>query len=90
MQKSPRAKFTETQPGYVRMEYTDLFGERVTVDYFAPRDGGYVRMWTKDGRHPQVCHGLSDRGPTLTCKPGELLATIRREYRAMRRANARG
>jgi hypothetical protein len=38
----------------------------------------------------QVCFGLSSMGNTLTCRDGNhLLPLIRREYRAMRRAEAR-
>jgi hypothetical protein len=43
------------------------------------------RGWEK------ICFGLSSGGDVLTCRDSsQLLAVIRREYRAMRRAETRG
>jgi len=62
-------------------------GEPMCQEYSIPTNGGYVR----DGDGRQVCYSLASRGDTLTAAtPQELLALIRREWRAMRRdaANA--
>lgn len=55
--------------------------------FFCPANGGYVRETTDSGDCPQVCDGLSNRGSTLDCpNRAKLPDMIRREYRAMRRA----
>ena len=80
--------FTTTQPGYVAVSYDNEFGERITREFFcSDRQASYVREWRKDGNHTQPCDRLSNRGNTLMCNGhANLMDTIRREYRAMRRA----
>lgn len=55
--------------------------------FFCHTNGGYVRECDEKGRYLQVCDGLSNRGSTLDCPSVDKLPDmIRREYRAMRRA----
>lgn len=66
-------------------------GETITRDFFTVVEGGYVlEDWQ---RAREVCEELSDRGATLiwrpTTKTPTLAVVIRREYRAMRRAERR-
>ena len=66
-------------------------GETVRVErvFTCPQDGGYVREY-RDGDWKQVCDRLGSMGSTLSCSSREnLLALIRREYQAMRRAEKR-
>lgn len=86
---SKRTRIYAKNTNHVVLEMDDkITGERVTYEYFAPSNGGYVRLWHPSGKHPQVCHGLANRGPTLTCEAGELLNTIRREYHRAKRLEA--
>lgn len=82
-----RTSITQDRQGYVALSYDDpVIDDRVTMTFFCPPDGGYVRLWTQDGRHPQVCDRLATRGSTLMAPSRDaLLDIIRREYRAMRR-----
>lgn len=80
-----RMRLTTLQPGHVRLEYPDG-DETVTREFFCPLAGGYVREWRPGGPHNQVCDGLGNRGSTLVSTPDALAEDIRREYRAMRRA----
>lgn len=77
--------------GYVTISYDDAdSGERITTTYFCPLNGGYVRIRDAAQRYPQVCERLSGSGSTLMCSSREKLAeVVRREYRAMRRAEKR-
>lgn len=85
-----RTKITTTQKDTVRIDYVDATGGRVTREFFTRgQERGYVWEWRADGDHRQVCSGLSSRGSTLVCI-GTLADTIRREYRAMRRAERKG
>jgi hypothetical protein len=83
-----RTTITTTQPGYVTLSYDDEFGNRITREFFcSDKPAAYVREWRKDGNHTQPCGALSRTGSTLMCDGyANLLAVIRREYRAMRRA----
>jgi hypothetical protein len=66
----------------VTVERDDLLsGERVATTYFVPYSGGYVRIRDDAGRNPQVCEGLSERGPTLEATVETLPTVIRRELR---------
>lgn len=78
---------SSTQKSIVVVEYDDVVtGSRRRREFMAPPGGGYVREWS-GGSWKQVCYGLSGRGATLRLGSDEdLLAIIRREYRAMRRA----
>lgn len=88
-----RAKFAADQTYRVTLEYDgdDYFGEpkRVSRTFSCPMNGGYVLEF--DGRDwKQVCDRLSSTGSTLHCSSrSNLLAMIRREYKAMRRADKR-
>lgn len=75
---------------YVVVEYDDVItGERRTREFMAPANGGYVREWIR-GDWKQISDGLSNRGNTLYLNKGvSLIVMIRREYRAMRRAELR-
>jgi hypothetical protein len=88
-----KAKFEIDQIGRVTLSYDseDWDGEtiRVTREFTCPPDGGYVRE-RRDGDWKQVCDKLAAMGSTLMCSSREKLAElIRREYRAMRRAEKR-
>ena len=85
--KKMKTKFDITRNSTVVVEYDDVItGERRCREFMVPLRGGYVREWTgNDWR--QVCDGLSTRGDTLYLnESGSLISLIRREYRAMRRA----
>jgi hypothetical protein len=74
----------QTSSNRVQINYTDAYtNERVTREFVVRSDGheGYVREGDR-----QVCDRLSSTGNTLMCTCDQLLNTIRREYRAMRRA----
>lgn len=59
-----------------------FFGDRITTIYFAPHNGGYVRIRDAAGRYPQVCERLCGTGNTLYVDSiDELPALIRREHR---------
>jgi hypothetical protein len=88
------AKITTDSIGYVTLSY-DLYTDyledtvRVTRVFVCPPDGGYVREQI-NGEWKQVCDRLACMGSTLSCSSRERLAElIRREYRAMRRAEKR-
>lgn len=76
---------------HVTLAFDDLLsGQRITMDIWAPvpREGGssYVRY----NGEKQLCYGLSSRGNTLSYSHGtKLVDLVRREYRAMRRADKR-
>lgn len=81
-----KTSITTDWTGRVTISYDDRYsGERVTREFSCPVDGGYVR--DQDGK--QVCERLCSLGSTLWASRAELAAVIRREYRAMRRAEAR-
>ena len=77
--------FDAHAPGYVTIRYDSIHGARVTRTFTCPMQGGYVR----DLQHNQVCEHLASTGPTLKADHSTLAAVIRREYRAMRRAEKR-
>lgn len=67
------------------LAYTDDDGNRVTVEFWAPTHGGYVRDVTyKPGTlGNQVCDGLEGGGHALTWNGrGNLASLIRREWKA--------
>jgi len=86
-----RTSISQDRQGYVTLCYDDpIIADRVTMTFFCPPDGGYVRLWTRDGQHPQVCARLATQGSTLMAPSRDaLLSVIRREYRAMRREHAK-
>lgn len=67
-------------PNRCTMRTQDEYGNTIERDFFAPRNGGYVR---EDWINPrQVCERLSGGGATLTWNPAHdvtLSALIRRE-----------
>jgi hypothetical protein len=73
----------ETYPSRCTLRYEDEEGHVIERDFFAPRDGGYVR---EDWSNPrQVCERLSGGGATLVWQPkrdATLADLIRRERRA--------
>jgi hypothetical protein len=81
-----RAKIT-AERGIVTLEYDDFLEGRVTREFFCPIDGGYVReIVGSDAK--QVCERLSRTGGTLTASSRtSLIDVIRREYKAMKRAD---
>lgn len=81
-----RMKLFSDGMGWVRIRYVDPDGEPRDREFFVPSSGGYVREWRYNGNHRQVCDGLGNRGSTLVSTPDTLADDIRREYRAMRRA----
>lgn len=80
-----KTTFTTDSNGRVTVSY-DSDGERIARTFHCPLDGGYViELVGHDWK--QVCDRLSCFGSTLYCtSPAHLPAMIRREYRAMRRA----
>lgn len=86
-----RATIRTDAQGNVTISYDDAdSGERITTTYFVPMNGGYVRVRDDRQQYPQVCERLSGGGSTLMCSSrGKLAEVIRREYRAMRRAEKR-
>jgi hypothetical protein len=75
-----KTKITHAQ-ATVTIAYTNIWGDRISRTFWIPAAGGYVRENSQ-----QVCRKLSTRGDTLMSTRATLLADIRREYRAMRRA----
>jgi hypothetical protein len=83
---------TTLTDGGVRIAYHDPLQARVVIrEFFCPLGGGYVQEWSPYLRNwAQVCEGLDTAGVTLDAQSREALPSlIRREYRRMRRANAR-
>lgn len=69
----------------VMAQFDDISGDRIEVEFHAPAEGGYVRAGSQ-----QVCEKLGTRGSTLMWSGKALLIDlIRREYRAMRRAESK-
>jgi len=71
----------------------DMAESRVRREFMVPAGGGYVREWDAYRREwVQVCDRLANRGNTLYVRDGgitNLLAVIRREWRAARRDEKR-
>jgi hypothetical protein len=86
-----KTRIETTDNGNVKITYTDYWtDEDRTRTFFCPDEGGYVREWLKHGNNTQVCDQLAHRGPTLRCtNRADLPEMIRREYKAMRRAEKR-
>ena len=82
-----RTRITVDRSGMVTVRYTDEWGDPHAPVFYVGSDPGYIRRWDRDGA--QVCRGLAGMGPTLRATRATLLATIRREYRRMRRAVSR-
>ena len=91
-----KAKFTtDKNDGSVSVEFDAESPDfdnyetiRKTRTFSCPRAGGYVIEHIGNGNTAQVCDKLSSRGSTLHCSSiDKLPALIRREYRAMVRAN---
>lgn len=81
----------------VSLEYDwcdwDMNTVRIRREFMVPAGGGYVREWDELRKNwRQVCDRLASRGNTLHTRNGELdnlLAIIRSEWRAARRAEKR-
>jgi hypothetical protein len=85
-----KTTFEELATNRCVVSYTDpCDGCRITREFFAPSEGGYVRE--NDGQqYPQVCEELASMGNTLKWRPGHpLMDLIRREYRRMRAGERR-
>lgn len=80
-----KTRITTDTNGSVTIEYDHaIHDERITRTFRCPVDGGYVREGNS-----QVCDRLQSRGSTLMCSSRSALpGLIRREYRAMRRAES--
>lgn len=82
-----RARIAETPTGTVSLSYTDDLGNRHISEFFA--SGRYVYEIEAD-QNRQVCDRLSRFGCTLMCNDkSDLLGLIRREWRALQRAERR-
>lgn len=85
-----RMRLTTDEQGRVTLSYDEEWcGEtrRVTRTFVCREEGGYV--WERDdaGNRRQPCERLASTGSTLHCSGRDRLPeVIRREYRAMRRA----
>lgn len=80
-----KAKFIATANHRVVIQFCPVVSgdEMVEIEYSAPVSGGYVR----NSDNKQVCKKLSTRGDTLQWAGDKsLIDLIRREYKAMRRA----
>lgn len=80
-----RAHFhVDTTGRYVTLTADNEIGERRSTTYFISAGEGlrYVRIWDDEGRYPQVCEMLSNRGNTLMATPATLAKVIRHEHRA--------
>ena len=82
---------TQDNSGSVTIEYDHRDGDhRVSRTFSCSATGGYVRERDQEGHYPQVCERLYSWGNTLMAADRtHLLEVIRREYRAMRRAEQR-
>ncbi|SOE50916.1 hypothetical protein SAMN05446935_0353 [Burkholderia sp. YR290] len=85
------AKFTTDTVGLVTLAYDridfDDSVQRIERTFSCPLHGGYITEKQPDGSWKQICTQLGRMGNTLTCQSRDRLADkIRREYRAMRRA----
>jgi hypothetical protein len=78
------------QAGTVTISYDDeIYGRRAARHFRTPPGCslGYVREIREDGTEiGQVCDGLACTGSPLMATRKDLASVIRREYRAMRRA----
>lgn len=84
-----KMKLTTDNIGRVTISYDDAwYGDRVTREFSTGyTEGGYVIEIFPNGSSTQVCDRLARTGNTLYCASrADLAALIRREYRAMRRA----
>ena len=81
-----RTKFSVNGFGRVTIAYDDVDhgGERRTRTFTAPEKFGYVREILDNGDVRQVCDKLCRYGSALMCEEKYLLATIKREYKALR------
>ena len=88
-----KTKITTDEIGRVTISYDSRSwysdGERIERTFSCPPDGGYVIEW-RNGDWKHVCDRLAGMGSTLSCRSREALPDlIRREYKAMRRDEAR-
>lgn len=83
-------------PGYVRLTYfiaSEVCGgeveavEEIERDFCVSGERGYVREWVGNDLS-QVCEHLDRTGCTILCKSQNLEAVIKREFEAMKRAEA--
>lgn len=83
-----RAKFTAIDDRHVVAEYDcPMTGERQSRTFWCGSSrGAYVFESAEGGQTRQVCDGLGRRGSTLMMGSRPLIEVIRREYRAMVRA----
>lgn len=82
---------TDDVTGRVTISYADWTGKQRVRAFSTTRPEGpsYVIEIDARGQYPQVCERLSSTGSTLVSSRALLADVIRREYRAMRRAEAR-
>lgn len=74
-----RTTIRKTSDRFVSLTRDDYYTDkRVTIEYFCPPGGGYVREW---GYQSQICELLMSRGSTLSVeKEEDLLPLIRSEH----------
>ena len=85
-----KTKFSVNSDGTVTIQYQRKIDHDICVRTFmAQPERGYVREQFGSDWH-QTCYKMMPYGATLTCdKRADLIDVIRREYRAMRRAELR-
>lgn len=86
MTTTTRTQITRSETGTVTMRYETETGDVTTREFVA--GGLYVYEYDARGNRQQVMQHLAQHGHALYVGD-DLLTTIRREYRAMRRAEAR-
>ena len=87
-----RATIKRLHNGNVVLSYDSDTGERKIREFSVRDDGyiGYVREWSDlPIGWQQVCERLSHRGNALVATNKTLEYVIRKEYRSMRRRNAK-
>ena len=84
-----KTTITKTAANEVTIRAIDpTTGEAINWVFWTPTNGGYVRKGANHSADDkQVCAGLDTRGVTLAADNGDdLLAVIRREWAAYRKA----
>lgn len=82
-----RAKITVEKDGSVTLAHDvpahlSLYvDKRSSTNYFVGSDGGYVRIFDKNGNYRQACENLSSNGSALSSTRENLPALIRAEWR---------
>lgn len=75
----------------VKIAFDDsVTGERIEMDIWAPMPADGASTYVRYNGDRQLCVGLNGSGSTLMYRDGtKLVDLVRREYRAMRRAEQR-